>query len=899
MTESGIFKAAVKLPPEHRAPYLDQACGSDAELRGEIESLLHAHDTSCGFLENFPTGQDPTEDYPPIAERPGTIIGPFKLMEQIGEGGFGLVFVAEQQHPIRRRVALKIIKPGMDTRDVIARFEAERQALALMEHPNIAHVLDAGTTPPDQGGAVGRPYFVMELVKGVSIVDYCDSKQLTTRDRLELFVSVCQAVQHAHTKGIIHRDLKPSNILVAPHDGVPVVKVIDFGVAKAIGQQLTDKTIYTRFTQMIGTPMYMSPEQVELNALDVDIRSDVYSLGVLLYELLTGTTPFDRERLATASFDEMRRIIKEEEPPTPSSRLSSTQDAAKIAGARQTEPAKLAKLVRGELDWIVMKAVEKDRGRRYQTANSLARDIERYLADEPVEASPPSAIYRLRKFVRRNKSQAVAASFLVLALVAGIAFALWHNRQLDRKNRELLAANEAERRAKQDAQRREAETKAVLHFVENKILAAARPEGQAGGLGPEVTLRRAIEAALSFVDQSFSDQPLIEARLRMTLAVTFGNLGDLKRLTDQTQRAHTIFSKHLGPDHPDTLASTESLATCYANLHRRAEALKLREETLPLMRAKLGPDHPNTLATMNNLALSYSHVGRHAEALKLHEESLALRKVKFGPEHWQTLLSMINIAGCYGDLGRHADADELGQKTLALAKATLGPDHPYTLRILYSLADTYKYLGRHNEAVKLYEEALPLMEAKMGPRHPIRFGSMHGLAECYSALGRHADALRLSEETLALRRAALDPDHPDTPMSMSLLARLLATCPDARLRDPKRAVELAKDAVELAPRSARSWQALGLARYRTGAWKDSIAALEKSIELREDVREDAGNSFQWFFLAMAHWQVGDKEQARKWYDRAVDWVDKNQPADAQLRRFRAEAAELLGLNKKK
>src|SRR5579872_2400987 len=374
-----------------------------------------------------------------ITERSGAMIGPYKLMEKIGEGGFGLVFVAEQQQPVRRRVALKVIKPGMDTREIIARFEAERQALALMDHPHIAKVLDAGATES------GRPFFVMELVRGVPITEYCDQHQLTPRERLELFVPVCHAVQHAHQKGIIHRDIKPSNVLVTRHDGTPVVKVIDFGVAKALGQQLTDKTLFTGFAQMIGTPLYMSPEQAELSGLDIDTRTDIYSLGVLLYELLTGTTPFDKERLKSAAFDEIRRIIREDEPPKPSTRLSdlsrpglpsrtsgqetaaaarsarSKSSLASIAALRKTEPHKLSQLIRGELDWIVMKALEKDRNRRYETANGFALDIQRYLADEPVAACPPSAAYRFRKFARRNKAAfaigATIAAALVVALV--------------------------------------------------------------------------------------------------------------------------------------------------------------------------------------------------------------------------------------------------------------------------------------------------------------------------------------------------------------------------------------------------------------------------------------------------------------------------------------------------
>ena len=421
MNNSEIFNAAAALPRHQREAYLDEVCGSDKNRRAEIESLLRSDDVQDSFLEHPAVDDlDRTGKYQPISESSGSRVGPYRLMEQIGEGGFGLVFVAEQQKPVRRKVALKIIKPGMDTREVVARFEAERQALALMDHPNIAKVLDAGTTDS------GRPFFVMELIRGVPIVDYCDNHQLTTEQRLQLFVDVCRAVQHAHSKGVIHRDLKPSNVLVSPHDGVPVVKVIDFGIAKAIGQQLTDKTIYTRLTQMIGTPLYMSPEQAEINALDVDTRSDVYSLGVLLYEMLTGATPFDRERFFQAAHEEIKRIIREEDPPSPSKRISTLGETiATVSKQRKTNASHLTATLRGELDWIVMCCLEKERSRRYQTVAELAADINRYLNTEPVQVVPPNQVYRLRKTVRRHRvAIAIAVGYVMLSLI-GTGTSLW------------------------------------------------------------------------------------------------------------------------------------------------------------------------------------------------------------------------------------------------------------------------------------------------------------------------------------------------------------------------------------------------------------------------------------------------------------------------------------------
>ena len=396
--ETLFHEALSRTDPQQRAAFLDEACAGQTELATAVEALLAASRPETSILDKPAVSVAVLEAVSQAdTEGPGTVIGPYQLIEQIGEGGFGVVFRAEQQQPIRRQVALKTIKPGMDTRQVVARFETERQALALMEHPHIARVLDGGVT------GTGRPYFVMELVHGIPITQYCDEHQLTPRERLALFVPVCQAVQHAHQKGIIHRDLKPSNVLVAEQDGVPVPKVIDFGVAKALGQPLSERSLATGLGRIIGTLEYMSPEQAEFQATDVDTRADIYSLGVLLYELLTGTTPLTKDRLKQVAVSELLRVIREEEPPRPSTRLTDSKDMlASVSAQRKLEPARLTRTIRGELDWIVMKCLEKDRNRRYATANGLASDVQRYLHDEPVEAGPPSADYQLRKFLRRN-----------------------------------------------------------------------------------------------------------------------------------------------------------------------------------------------------------------------------------------------------------------------------------------------------------------------------------------------------------------------------------------------------------------------------------------------------------------------------------------------------------------
>ncbi len=842
-----VFLAAVEAAD--RAAILERECGDDAELRHRVEALLQAHDDPGSFLDKPALDPRATVDSSPgqvadaacdagrpeeeaaaapHAEGPGSRIGPYKLLQQIGEGGMGTVWMAEQQEPVRRLVALKVIKAGMDSAQVIARFEAERQALALMDHPHIAKVFDGGTT------ASGRPYFVMELVKGTPITKYCDEHRLTPRQRLELFVPVCQALQHAHQKGIIHRDIKPSNVLVAPYDGKPVVKVIDFGVAKATGQRLTERTLFTALGAVVGTLEYMSPEQAELNNQDIDTRSDLYSLGVLLYELLTGTTPLTKQRLKQVAFTEMLRLIREEEPPKPSTRLSESKESLpSVSAQRQTEPAKLTKLVRGELDWIVMKALEKDRGRRYETANGLARDIERYLHEEVVEACSPSASYRLRKFARKNRKLLATATAFTLLLVLGAILSTWQavratKAETEARNNEAIARDEEQKardaaaeatrqRERAEEKERQAnaateEAKAVLAFFQDKVLAAGRPEGQEGGLGKDVTLRQAVDAAAPEIAAAFPQQPLVEASIRHVLGMTYFHLGEYALAVQHLERARDLRLTQLGPDHPDTLSSTYNLADTYLEVGKRNLALPLLEETFSRRKGLLGPEHPETLESMltlakalvlggkldqglplveealklarhklgsnhrvtllimNGLEQTYKRAGKLDLALPLCEEIFTRRKDKLGPDHPDTLSALHNLAGCYARANKPDQAVPLLEQAHEKMKTKLGFDHPNTLNAMHNLARAYRDGKKVDKAVSLFEETLMQTRARLGPVHPNTLGCMDGLAKAYEEAGKRDLVLPLYEETLQLTRDKLGPDHLDTLLAKTLLA---------------------------------------------------------------------------------------------------------------------------------
>jgi len=610
-SEEVLFREARQRPvgPEREA-YLDQACAGNQALRRRLAALLQAHESPDPFLEP-PVAQAGTATVLlPPEEGPGALIGRYKILERIGQGGFGVVYVAEQREPIKRRVALKIIKLGMDTRQVVARFEAERQALALMDHPNIAKVLDAGATE------TGRPYFVMELVRGIPITHYCDQEKLATPGRLDLFIQVCHAIQHAHQKGIIHRDIKPSNILVTLHDGVPVPKVIDFGIAKATQQELTEKTVYTQFQQFIGTPAYMSPEQAEMSRLDIDTRSDIYSLGVLLYELLTGSTPFDTKELLQSGLDEMRKIIREREPVRPSTRLKTLADPERttVAKRRHADPPQLIHLLRGDLDWIAMKCLEKDRARRYETANSLGSDVERFLGQEPVLAAPPSATYRAWKFIRRHRAGVVMTAALAGALAAGLGAA-------------LLGFAQA-RRERSRAETEAANARAVNEFLIKDFLEQASPDKLPDR---DVKLRTVLDQAASQLEQRFAGKPLAEAEIREGFSASYYDLGEYSNAWFHLDRAIGIYLERFGPSDARSLKARHRAAQILWRQGRYDAAKQLCEALLPVQRRVLGLENADTLETFNTLARIEIDRGDWGQSRRASGGSLARRAARARP----------------------------------------------------------------------------------------------------------------------------------------------------------------------------------------------------------------------------------------------------------------------------
>ncbi|HSZ58872.1 MAG TPA: tetratricopeptide repeat protein [Tepidisphaeraceae bacterium] len=672
----------------------------------------------------------------PLREGPGTRIGRYKLLQLIGEGGFGSVFMAEQETPVVRKVALKIIKLGMDTKLVIARFEAERQALAMMDHPNIARVLDAGATE------TGRPYFVMELVKGIPITDYCNQKRLTPKERLELFIPVCKAVQHAHQKGIIHRDIKPSNVMVTLHDGVPVPKVIDFGIAKAVNQRLTEHTLFTEYRQLIGTPEYTSPEQADISGLDVDTRSDIYSLGVLLYQLLTGTTPFESKELRRCAYGEIQRIIREVEPPKPSTRLSTLGASLKALGDHMaTEPKRLSRVMAGELDWIVMKCLEKDRARRYDTASSLASDVQRHLDGEPVEASPPSAAYRFRKFTRKHRIPLAVAALLVTATVVSS----W---QAIRATRSQAAAVAEKQRA--DTQASIAE--AVNNFLNQDLLGQAGVRSQGAMYVPDrdLKVREAVDRAVARLPGRFSDQPLVEARIRRTIAQSCLDLGEYGRAEESAQKALDLTRHAVGEDDPAYFAALTQLGQVNEAEWQYVKARPQLEQALAGYQRLLGENSPLTLGGLRDLAEVLMAQGEFNQAEALLRRSLEGCRTSLGEQHSDTLLAMLDLAQLYSWL------DDLGkEEPLAGRQRALGDQHPDTLTAMTRLGECYTDMRRYAEAEPLLVAATQGLQSALGPQHSDTLDSVNALAQMYESQSRYQQADELYERFLGeIRRTA-------------------------------------------------------------------------------------------------------------------------------------------------
>jgi len=712
-----LFGAALEVEAGQRGAFLREACGSNESLRAEIESLLSAYENSSE-LSQSPWPVDAAEAAAP------QFVGPYHLLEKLGEGGMGQVWLAEQRAPVRRRVALKLIRTEIYDNALLQRFQAERQSLAIMDHPAIAKVFDAGTTE------AGQPYFVMEYVPGLPITEYCDSKKLSIRQRIELLIEVCEGVQHAHQKAIIHRDIKPANILVVEVDGKPRPRIIDFGLAKAVASQSPGETLFTRAGVFLGTPGYMSPEQADPGVQDIDTRTDVYSLGVVLYVLLTGCEPFDTATRRKLPLHEVLRRLRDEDAPTPSTRLSSAHEVSgPAANARGTEPRQLANQLRGDLDWITMKAVEKDRNRRYGTPTELAADLRRYLEHEPVVARPAGAVYRLQKYVRRHRV-AVASTIVIGALL--VSFGVVQAMQLRRITRERDRANR------------------ISAFMTNMFKLSDPTEVHASN----VSTRDVLDKASRDIETSLSGDPEMQGQLIRVMGNAYKNMGVNDRAESLLKQAVQVDRRSFGPSNAETLAAMSDLAWTLNQEGRIPEAEKLQREALQVEEQKLGAEDPTTLGTKMGLAVTLDQEGRHGEAEKLARETLDAQRRVLGPEDTGTLANMENLAAMLGNQGKFAEAEKLQRETFDLERRVLGPENLKTIGAADNLAETLVYERHEEEAEQILRGNLVTVVRVFGPDHP-ELASIHYSLGC---IGLHRGQ---RDEAIALFRSAVE--HGFTP----------------------------------------------------------------------------------------------------------------------------------------
>ena len=792
---------------------------------------------------------------PESPERP--FIGHYRLLELLGEGGMGEVWLAEQTEPVHRRVALKLIKLGMDTRQVVARFEAERQALAVMDHPGIAQVFDGGATED------GRPYFVMELVQGIPLNEYCDTHRLSTEERIRLFVDVCHAVQHAHHKGVIHRDLKPSNVLVAVKDDEPVVKIIDFGIAKALGHDLTDRTLVTRIGQIVGTPEYMSPEQAERSGLDVDTRTDVYALGVILYELLVGALPFD----FSAKADEaIRHAIRETEVPRPSTKLTSlpeTRDT--IARYRRTTVEALRRELKSDLDWIILKAMEKDRTRRYDTANGLALDLGRHLRDEPVLARAPSARYRVGKFVRRHRLGVAAGGAIAAALILGTTMATLG----------MVRAQRAERRAEGEAE--------AAKQVSDFLVELFRVNDPSEALGNSITAREILDRGAERIEKDLTDQPPLQGRLMEIMGTVYTSLGLYRDAEPLLLRSLEVRRAALGSHHLDVAGSLHALAWLYRAQWRLDEALPLAQEAAEIREEKLGPDDLEVATSLQVLGMVQRDQGNFEAARLNLERALEIREAALGPDHIEVSTSLYHLGWLALREGEYVRAKELYQRSCTISERELDPDS-WTLGWCYNdLGVVLDHLGERDAAEEYYLRALRIFEKVLSPEHPGLGSLLNNLGAMYWRKGDYTAARPYYERALAIQEAAFGPDNPRTASALMNLALLSQSEGDYQGAYDRYRQALEIDEAALGPNSAEVANTLGNLGYLlrfVGEYEDAQRVLQRSLEMKEaalgpenpELIHDLTN------LGFLFRDLRQTEESVSSYRRALEIVEKSYPS---------------------